>query len=68
MPSRYGHHRSIRSNSASAARGSTTPHTAFIALDARALIDAEESANTDCPEARMAGENPKNNNKNNKLR
>ena len=44
----------------------------YIELDALDLVTPEESASTDCPEARMAGGNNnnknKNNNKNNKLR
>jgi hypothetical protein len=39
---------------------------AFIALDALDLVTPEESASTDCPEVRMAGDH--NNNNNNNLR
>ena len=45
-----------------------TLHTAFIGLDALDLVTPEESASTDCPEARMAGDNNNNNKNNNKLR
>ncbi|HZC17247.1 MAG TPA: hypothetical protein VE309_10830 [Caulobacteraceae bacterium] len=41
---------------------------AFIALDALDLVTPEESASTDCPEVRMAGDHNNNNNNNNNLR
>jgi hypothetical protein len=72
-----GINRSIRSNSASAARvraaavgsgrgrrGVEGAGGAFVALDALNLAGSEEFTSTDCPEARMAGGN----NNNNRLR
>ncbi|HZC17739.1 MAG TPA: DUF2158 domain-containing protein [Caulobacteraceae bacterium] len=41
------------------------PHMAFIGLEALDLVTPEESASTDCPEVRMAGDNHNNNNNNN---
>jgi uncharacterized protein YodC (DUF2158 family) len=41
------------------------PHKAFIGLDALDLVSSDESASTDCPEVRMAGDNHHNNNNNN---
>jgi uncharacterized protein YodC (DUF2158 family) len=38
---------------------------AFIGLEALDLVTPEESASTDCPEVRMAGDNHNNNNNNN---
>ncbi|HEX4199156.1 MAG TPA: DUF2158 domain-containing protein [Caulobacteraceae bacterium] len=38
------------------------PRRAFIVLDALDLVSDEDSANTDCPDARMAGGNHHNNN------
>jgi uncharacterized protein YodC (DUF2158 family) len=40
-------------------------HREFIGLDALHLVTAEESASTDCPEVRMAGDNHHHHNNNN---